>query len=232
MRYALYYCPDKKEQLTDLGSQWLGRDAFTNTPVTQPDVDGISKSEFWEYTETPRRYGFHGTLKPPFRAADGVSMDHVHEVVQAFARQTAPFELDGLSPNRLGKFLALTPTQPSTDLDTLARRAITALDGLRAPLSEADIARRRKADLTPEQDAYMLKWGYPYVFEFFRFHLTLSGKLSDKTALAAMQRAALSHFAPVLGQPVRINQITLFIEDEDGGPFRVADTFRFEGASQ
>ncbi|MDD7911777.1 DUF1045 domain-containing protein [Pseudovibrio exalbescens] len=232
MRYAVYYSAARTEPLAELGNTWLGRDPFTNTPLTQPKIDGISAAELWQYTETPRRYGFHGTFKPPFELAEGVTEDMVCEQVRSFAARTRPFQLDGIAPNRLGAFLALTPTAPSEGLNDLASRAIRELDTLRAPLSDADIARRRQSGLTPEQDAYMLQWGYPYIFEFFRFHLTLTGKINDKTVMPALQAAAEHHFAPVLNKPVTINQIALYVEEERGGPFRVAETFRFEGASQ
>src|SRR5262249_2220033 len=50
------------------------------------------------------------------------------------------------------------------------------------PLTDADRARRNPARLTPRQRDYLERWGYPYVMEEFRFHMTLTGRLEANRA--------------------------------------------------
>ena len=54
-----------------------------------------------------------------------------------------------------------------------------AFNAYRAPLSAADRERRIKAKLSPRQIELMDQWGYPYVLDEYRFHMTLTGALLD-----------------------------------------------------
>jgi hypothetical protein len=112
-------------------------------------------------------------------------------------------------------FLALIPAAPSADLQDLAAEVVRALDPYRAPLSPAEIARRRPELLTTRQRELLGIYGYPYVMEQFQFHLTLSGALAaDQTAQA--RAAAQSHFAGVVPQPFVIADLCLCGEDDLG----------------
>ena len=59
-----------------------------------------------------------------------------------------------------------------------------------------------------------MEWGYPYVYEEFRFHLTLSGHLSED----ALQRwtTVLQSKLPDLPAPFLVHQIALCGERADG----------------
>ena len=96
--------------------------------------------------------------------------------------------------NRLGSFLALTPTMPEAELSAFAGLCVRAFEPFRAPLSDTDIERRRKSGLTPKQDGYLTGWGYPYIFDEFRFHMTLSNKLEDEAQAAVLKDAAETFF--------------------------------------
>ena len=90
-----------------------------------------------------------------------------------------------------------------------------ALDALRAPLTPAEIAKRRPERLNPRQRELLAAWGYPYVIEEFRFHLTLSDDLPEAEAedLAAVLGPWL---APDLPRPFGITDLCLFGEDQAG----------------
>lgn len=101
------------------------------------------------------------------------------------------------------------------------------MDEFRAPLTDADIERRRSAGLTPRQDELMLEWGYPYVLEEFRFHLTLTGALGDGDIQKA--EALLTPLvAPFCEGDFEIGELTLFIEEGASG-FRIIDRFPLAG---
>ena len=72
----------------------------------------------------------------------------------------------------------LRETEPSAALQALADACVEQLDRFRAPPSDAELARRRRASLTPRQDAMLVRWGYPYVFDTWFFHMTLTRRLT------------------------------------------------------
>lgn len=212
-RYAVYYTVPPGP-LADFGAAWLGWDAAAGCPRPAPDVPGLPAPAH-VLTETPRKYGLHATIKPPFHLAPGQSETALNAALGALCATQAPVVLDALTLNRLGRFLALTPAGDTTALNALAAAAVTALDGFRAPLTDADLARRRKTRLTPRQDALLTRWGYPYVMEEFRFHITLTGRLTDSQANAT-HTALSTRLAPLLPRPFTLAALTLAGEDGDG----------------
>lgn len=207
-RFAIYYLPDDPG-LAEFGASWLGWDVATGLPVAQPEVPGIKS-----FTAAPRTYGFHGTLKPPFRLNEGMRVEMLAEAVAAFAQTNAPVVLEGLSMSRIGAFLALTPTGETSALGALAFAIVRDFDAYRKPAGATELERRRAAGLTPRQDDFLITWGYPYVGAEFRFHLTLTGKLDLQQQTAAHR--ALTERLPVLPRPFHISSIALVGERTDG----------------
>jgi putative phosphonate metabolism protein len=206
VRVAIYYAPLPDDVLTRLSSAWLGRDPMSNAPVRQPALEGIS-----EFTAEPRKYGFHATLKPPMHLAEGTDWIGFVAAVREVAKQLAPFELPPLAVADLRGFLALREVGPCPALQTLADACVERLDVFRAPPSDAELAQRRKAKLTAEQDAMLERWGYPYVFGTWFFHMTLTRRLSD-VEKAVILPAAKAWFAPALGVPRRVEDICVFTQ--------------------
>ncbi|MEO0730483.1 MAG: DUF1045 domain-containing protein, partial [Pseudomonadota bacterium] len=184
-RYALYYMPSAGTPLSKFGAAVLGRNADTGVSERPPPVLSSAFGDWPTMTEAPRRYGFHATLKAPFHLADGVSETQLLDDVAAFAERTAPVELPRLCVTRLGRFLALTPTQANTDLTAFAANVVRDFDALRAPMTTADRARRMQSNLSPRQIELLDAWGYPHVLDQFRFHMTLTGPLAEADATAA-----------------------------------------------
>lgn len=222
MRYAVYFTPDPRTPLASAGAAWLGRDAFTGAPADQPAVPGVGAARLADLTADPRRYGFHATLKPPFALAPGCSEADLRDLFLSFAAARPSFAAR-LEVGRIGGFLALVPASGDGDIRELADRAVEAFDRFRARPGEAELARRRRADLTAEEDALLLRWGYPYVFSAFRFHMTLSQRLAAPE-IDAVEAAARARFDPILADPVAFDTLALFAEPEPGGPFTVLET--------
>lgn len=208
-RFAVYYAPAPGSDLARAGAAWLGWDPATGMDMPQPDL-GLDLAAL---TATPRKYGLHGTLKPPMRLSGGVAS--FLDGVEALADQLAPVPLDGLRLKPIGGFLAIvTQAQPQA-LTDCADRIVRALDPFRAPLTENDLARRRAAGLSPRQEALLQRWGYPYVMEEFRFHVTLTGKLPPDQMPDAL-RAAHAWFDPALAQAQALDALCVFGEDASG----------------
>ena len=210
-RFAIYYAPEPG-QFADAAAAWLGWDLSQGAPVPQPAPD--LPRPLAEVTAEPRKYGFHGTLKPPFRLADGVSPADLVQATARLAASLASLEMQGLQMVNLDGFLALTPLDDTTALQHLAAEAVRCLDPYRAALTPAETARRRPERLSPRQRDLLATYGYPYVMEQFQFHLTLSGPLQDDEA--AVTKAAAQHFAGLIPQPFRIRDICLCGEDATG----------------
>jgi putative phosphonate metabolism protein len=222
-RVAIYYAPLPEDPLTRLSSSWLGRDPASNVPVPQPSLEGIS-----EMTAEPRCYGFHATLKPPMRLTEGTSQRDFRAAVRAMVADIAPFELPPLAVADLRGFLALRETVFCAPLQGLADACVERVDSFRAPPSDDELARRRHAQLTAEQDAMLSRWGYPYVFGTWFFHLTLTRRLSDAEK-AAILPAAEAWFAPALAVPRRVEDICLFTQVAPGAAFTLTERIRLGG---
>ncbi|MFM8745562.1 MAG: DUF1045 domain-containing protein [Aestuariivirga sp.] len=216
MRYAIYFAPPPDSLLHALGSRWLGRDAWTGQAVDQPNVLGIGRM-----TMEPCRYGFHGTLKAPFPLRDDKTPEELAQAVASLGSSEACFNIR-LKVGVIGGFLALVPSGPSPALSGLAARCVRELDGFRLPPTEEELNRRRAARLTPTQDQHLTRWGYPYVLDEFRFHMTLTERL-DPPEESRLAVAADAHFAPALAEPIAIAGLTLFVEAAPGAPFLAAN---------
>lgn len=222
-RVAVYYAPLPDDPLTAAAACWLGRDPVTNAPVRQPDLPGIE-----ELTADPRGYGFHATLKPPMRLADGRSWNALLTAAEALAGRIAPFDLPPMAVSDVHGFLALRETVACAPLQALADACVADLDAFRAPATEAELARRRRSSLTAEQDAMLVRWGYPYVFGTWFFHMTLTRRLSAEEK-ALYQPAAEAHFAAALAVPRRVVDICLYTQAATGAPFVIAERLPLRG---
>lgn len=210
-RFALYYAPPSGA-FGNAAAAWLGWDALGGGPVAQPDL--ALPSPMAEITSDPRKYGFHGTIKPPFRLAEGMTPDDLHRAASRLASSLAPVTLDGLKMVNLHGFLAFVPAGEVSALQALAARVVAELDAFRAPLTPAEIARRRPESLTPRQRELLDEFGYPYVMEEFFFHLTLTGRVGEDADVIA--GAAARHFAGLVPSPFVLRDICLFGEDAAG----------------
>ncbi|MYE01203.1 MAG: DUF1045 domain-containing protein [Alphaproteobacteria bacterium] len=205
MRYAVYYTPAPGSALARFGSAWFARSA--------PCLD------------TPRRYGFHGTLKAPFRLAAGVDETGLLLAVERFAAERPALSGPPLGIAVLADFLALVPSARFGELDRLAADCVAAFDRFRAPPGAAELARRRRAGLNPREEALLRRWGYPYVMDAFRFHLTLTGRL-DEAGLAS-ERAEAKALLGEAALPLFVDAVTVAVEPAEGAAFRLLQRFEF-----
>ncbi len=230
MRYAIYYTASKDSELTRLGSTWLGRDAFSGDEIGQPAVDEISAQRLADLTASPRRYGFHATMKAPFRLRPGATETTLVNRFEQFCEQTKPVLLpEGLAVNKLGHFLALTPARPTSALNDLAAHCVKAFDDLRQDLTSEDLERRQSSSLSKRQSSYLTRWGYPHVFDEFRFHMTLSVSLIDAADGALLTDACRDYFVPVTNRPLRIDRLAIYVEPEPGAPFVISHSESLTG---
>jgi putative phosphonate metabolism protein len=218
-RYAIYYVPAPSSTLNRFGAETIGYDAFSGEAVPFP-AEAEAIPDWPELTRDPRKYGFHATLKAPFPLADGATETGLIEAFATFAR--TPRVIPQITPivDALGGFIALVPAQRSVVLETLAQDCVTAFDNFRAPMTAADRARRNPAALTPRQVEQLDRWGYPYVMQDFRFHMTLTGRLPDarRENVLAMLR---DRFAALALAELAIDRIALFRQNDPASRFTI-----------
>lgn len=217
MRYAVYFTPPSSHEVVRRAESWLGRSVFGRVVAPAP-IGGLSADARAPLVRAPARYGFHATLKAPFKLAEQAREADLIAEVDAFAAGHAPVPALRLEVSRLGGFFALTTAASSPELQALADAVVHRFEPFRAPLTEADIARRNPDALSPRQRAYLTDWGYPFVFEEFRFHMTLSERLSEPEA-STVGSALRAHFKEALAAPLPIDRIAVYRETARGAPF-------------
>lgn len=220
MRYALYFSPAENHPLTKAATHWLGRDAFTGESFPTPQVEGLTRDDVHALTDDPRRYGFHATLKAPFELHPDRTEAELIAAFEDFAAETSAFDIPNVVVGQIGRFFAIIPDKVYPELQDFAARIVEDFEPFRAPLSEADIARRKPETLSAAHRANLERWGYPHVMDEFRFHMTLTGKVPPEQQLA-MRQELDRRFAAFADVPLTIDGLALFIEPERGAPFTV-----------
>jgi len=228
-RYALYYAPRPEDGLAATASQWLGRNPETGQTRAPRPVPGLAPERLAEILAGPCLYGFHGTLKAPIALADEVTERDFVDAVGRFAARERAFVVPSLELAELSDFLALVPATRCPDLQDLADRCVLEFDEFRRPADEAELARRRAPGLTPRQDALLLRWGYPYVLDEWRFHLTLTGRIASATERETVAVALRQRFAGVIESPLQVNDLCIFRQPAPDRPFTVLARFRLGG---
>lgn len=212
MRYAVYLTSPRHHALTRAAERWLGRSAFTGA-TSAPEAPAEADAA------TPARYGFHATMRAPFRLRDDRSEDALRDAFARFAAEEGTIAAR-LTVASLANFVALVaPDQPAIERAHAA--SLDAFEPFRAPLNAAEIARRRPERLDARGLALLEAYGYPHVLEHFRFHMTLSGPLAPE-AIAPVRETAAEYFAAFLDarQPL---VFALYVEREANGPFVILD---------
>ncbi|MGA7776665.1 MAG: DUF1045 domain-containing protein [Paraburkholderia sp.] len=229
-RFAVYYAPSRTSPWWHAGCEWLGTDVETGVAYTAPQPPTVARPVA-ELTQAPRRYGWHGTLLAPFRLADGVTSYAVLNEARRWAVDQEPSVLS-VEAATLGDFVALRPATEDGEsgMRALASGALRTLDSLRAAPSAVDLARRLAAPLTERQRALLVEWGYPYVFEEFRFHMTLSSSLDaadERAALVAWWQKRVAELGPLV-----IDSAALFVEPAAGQPFVLWQRLPFQSGER
>lgn len=226
-RYAIYFAPAPESPLWEFGSAVLGYDAATGMPRAPLAPEGVSPPDWTAITAQPRRYGFHATLKAPFRLAEDASEDDLIAAGHAFARKRRPFALPELAVGAVANFAALVPLARSEPLDQFAAACVEAFEPFRAAPTAEERSRRLDVPLTDRQLAHLDRWGYPYVFEDFRFHMTLTGGLEPGYVEPIVEGLSSLYVDHVGAAQTRVDAATLYVEEDRAQGFRIVDRFVF-----
>jgi len=221
-RYAIYYVPAPGSGLDRFGAHLLGYDAFGGGDLPFPDGMLQATPDWPDLTSDPRKYGFHATLKAPMSLAPGKTEVELLAACAAFAATPRPIPVIRPAVGSIEGFIAVIPAEPSPELIRLAADCVSAFDSFRAPLTDVDRARRKPSQLTTAQREYLERWGYPYVMDEFRFHMTLTGRL-DTDRLEPLLKVLADRFAALGLDTLPIDRIAVFRQDNAASRFRIVD---------
>ena len=227
-RYAIYFVPRPDDALYRFGAEMIGYDAIEGRRLPFP-TDVVAAIPDWEaLTADPRKYGFHATLKAPLPLAPGCAEADLAAALGAFVSQ--PREIPAIVPvaRALSGFTAIVPEQPVAALNRLADDCVEAFDRFRAPLTTEERARRRPERLSARQVAHLDRWGYPYVFEDFRFHMTITGRLAPERSKAILD-IIQDRFAKLRSPTLAIDQIALFRQGDASSRFAIIGRWPLTG---
>lgn len=227
MRYGIYYVPARDTPLAEFGSAFLGYDLERGTERERLNVPGLAEGQLAELTGRARRYGFHATLRAPFALPANRSRIDVLKLAADIADRCHSVEISGLEVAMLGHFVALIPQWACPELNALAAAFVEGLDPLRA-VEARDEVKWPPAKLSSRQNELLDAWGYPFVFDQYRFHMTLTDPIPAplvEIVLGALKRAA----AGIVGKPITIDAVVVVEEPEPTAPFRGIARLRLRG---
>lgn len=219
-RYAIYFAAGSDSALTRFGAELLGYDAYTGDEVPFPR-EALGVAPDWrDVTADPRKYGFHGTLKAPMALAAGKTEADLAAACAAFAGKARAIPAIRPVVDSISGFIAVIPAEPVGALQELAAECVREFDSFRPDLTAEDRARRKPDKLSERQRDYLDRWGYPYVMEEFRFHMTLTGRL-DAERRGPILEMLRGRFAALQLDALAIDSIALFKQDDATARFRI-----------
>lgn len=227
-RYAVYIAPAPETALWTFGSRILGYDAVTGCETKAHEIHGLEAGSLGRMTARARTYGFHATLKAPFRLKSAYEEKDLHASLELLACDVNSFSLGRLSPAVLSSsdqtgFVALTPVEPSSELSRLEWRTVAELDDYRSPLTQSEIEKRAPDTLTERQRFYLQRYGYPFVMEDYRFHMTLTDRIANPEAVAGQIARELASTAGA--SHLDVTDLVLFRQDHPSANFRIVKRF-------
>jgi len=219
-RFAIYYLLPPEHQLHTLASHWLGYDIHQGKIIPQAELLPEYLRLHQNQVGAALLYGFHGTLKAPFRLAKHYDVSQLIQELDQFVDEYKAFHCSDLRLTSLGHFLALSPEKTCSAMNRLADDCVKHFDPFRAPLSEQEYQKRKPHQLNLRQRELLGQWGYPYVLGEYRFHMTLSAQLEQKKQ-DELQSALQDYLAPALKNDFHVDRLYLCCQSAQGKNFEV-----------
>ena len=230
-RYAIYVTLPQDSTLYHKASQWFSYDAYQgDSPTIEYDLQEELRPllPYSDYNSKASQYGFHGTLKAPFRLKNGIKYKSLQKMMKHFCRLTSVFHCVGLEVKQIDNFLALVPKQDCKKIIQLSKDSVQTFDVFRAALTSDEIDKRQPNKLSDNQRLMLKQWGYPYVLDEFRFHMTLTDRLTQPQ-IDTCKPLLEEYFKECLRQPLRIGQLSLCYQSSEYSSFVILDSFPLHG---
>jgi len=227
MRYALSFTPSPSSLLWETGSKWIGLDSYFGKFLEQPCISGIESDRLWELTSSARYFGLQAIIKFPFRLASATTVEKLYDLLGSYAAQQQSVALTGLELQNSNDCFFLQSQTVPIQLLHIASGAVKMLNQVRAPLNPSECARLKAEFLTTQEKRNVQIWGYPYVFDQYKFQIRVTSRITKMVEKEMMYSALNRFFAPVCAEPLLIDALSLYVENGAGSPLRFLHRFTF-----
>jgi len=222
-RFAIYFVPAPETALYRFGAAILGHDCYSGERLAHSADLGMSEAEWEELTREPRTYGFHATLKAPFRLRPEFDQTDLTAAMRRLAASPRPIPTIEPVVDLIAGFVAIVPRAPTPQVQELADDCVISLDHFRLPTTPQERERRLAAGLSARETANLDRFGYPYVGDEFRFHMTLTGRIAPRRQreIHALLKDAFDRTVGSAALPV--DRLAVLRQDDPAARFRVIE---------
>ncbi|WP_314961012.1 DUF1045 domain-containing protein [Bradyrhizobium cosmicum] len=191
------------------------------------------------YYEPNSRCSYH--CAPPLRlprdaqgavpAEGGYSVEELERALRAFVTAWPSCPIGPLKIDLLGGFFCAGSCESDSHFAGPCLVCIVEeFDRFRAPLSQGEFQRRLCSPLNEIETTHLVRWGYPYVFDHFRFHMTLTDFVPAESQ-PEVRRELDTVFGTLLSKEYSIDALSLFVQIHSGADFVVRSQFTLRSRS-
>ena len=221
-RYAIYYAPPKESSLEEFGRYWFGWDPLNAKLINNKhrinylnrfgikNLINIDKNVL-----IPKKYGFHGTLIPPFKLNKNYSTNTLFKKTEEIAKKFKKFKFYKFKLKKINNFYAFVQNKKNNNINKLSNRLVRELFKFRSPLTKKEIDRRNPSKLSKLQLNILYKWGYPYLMSEFNFHMTLASEVTGNKLYLELKKIERNKEI-ILNEINNFDKIYIFGENQKG----------------
>ena len=221
-RYAIYYAPPKESSLEEFGRYWFGWDPLNAKLINNKqrinylnrfgikNLKNIDKNVL-----IAKKYGFHGTLIPPFKLNKNYSTNTLFKKTEDIAKKFKKFKFYKFKLKRINNFYAFVQNKKNSNINKISNRLVKELFKFRSPLTKKEIDKRNPSKLSKLQLNILHKWGYPYLMSEFKFHMTLASEVTGNKLYSELKKIEKKKEI-ILNEINDFDKIYIFGENQKG----------------
>ena len=221
-RYAIYYAPPKESSLEEFGRYWFGWDPLNAKLINNKQrinyLNGFGIKNLKNIDKNvliAKKYGFHGTLIPPFKLNKNYSTNLLFKKTEDIAKKFKKFKFYKFKLKKMNNFYAFVQNKKNNNINKLSNRLVRELFKFRSPLTKKEIDRRNPSKLSKLQLNILYKWGYPYLMSEFNFHMTLASEVTGNKLYLELKKIERNKEI-ILNEINNFDKIYIFGENQKG----------------
>ena len=221
-RYAIYYAPPKESNLEEFGRYWFGWDPLNAKLINNKQrinyLNGFGIKNLKNIDKNvliAKKYGFHGTLIPPFKLNKNYSTNTLFKKTEDIAKKFKKFKFYKFKLKKINNFYAFVQNKKNNNINKLSNRLVRELFKFRSPLTKKEIDRRNPSKLSKFQLNILYKWGYPYLMSEFKFHMTLASEVTGNKLYSELKKIE-NNKEIILNEINNFDKIYIFGENQKG----------------
>jgi len=221
-RYAIYYAPPKESNLEEFGRYWFGWDPINAKSINNKQrinyLNGFGIKNLKNIDKNvliAKKYGFHGTLIPPFKLNKNYSTNTLFKKTEEIAKKLKKFKFYKFKLKKINNFYAFVQNKKNNNINKLSNRLVRELFKFRSPLTKKEIDRRNPSKLSKLQLNILYKWGYPYLMSEFNFHMTLASEVTGNKLYLELKKIERNKEI-ILNEINNFDKIYIFGENQKG----------------